>query len=559
MTSGIDSTKPVEGSPTTASVRLNFQTTKQEIEALQIAAQGAPFLSIAGGSMTGPMYLLNDPTDPRMPATKAYVDAMGGTGGGGTGIPEAPADGVLYGRRNGAWLQSAAPADITVAINAARPPDASETVKGLLRIATTAEANAGADNATAITPAKLAARLAAGVAPYLPLAGGTLTGNFVIAPTAPGASAALYLIKPDASGFAYIEGRQGGTSYWQIHLGQPNSGNFVIYRLAGANAGPMLTLEVATTFAVLRGVTFGQWSQTSALPTIFGATVAPTGTDDGLAIQVKRSASPVNGYYGDSAAILLRGPNYSANPNGIEFLTGNMTAGQKLTNIDANGNFISPAAGNFALGVKAALFQGSPDLSAGGALLQCWNSAHRVCFRCDNGNLLSYRVDEANNLQVMVTNNANSFGVVGGNPNPTTWVLYCYDTLFGSSQFQFFADIVSDERVKENVRASKFDALAALRSIQVNAFDYRAGVLPDPDDPSRRYAASVPVELGLLAQDVQAVIPSVVSVRPPVESRQGDDPIPDDVLCINKTELVPYLLRAVQQLADRLDAMGATT
>src|SRR5436305_5308950 len=103
MTSGIDATKPIEGSPTTASVRLNFNTARQEIDALQIAAQGAPFLSLAGGSMTGPMYLLNDPTDPRMPATKAYVDARGTTGGS-TGIPEAPADGVLYGRRSGAWI-----------------------------------------------------------------------------------------------------------------------------------------------------------------------------------------------------------------------------------------------------------------------------------------------------------------------------------------------------------------------------------------------------------------------------------------------------------------------
>jgi hypothetical protein len=103
MTSQIDVTVPVAGTPTTASVRANFQTAANEISALQAATTGGPFLALAGGTMTGPMYLAGDPTDVRMPATKAYVDAHAGSGGG-TGIPEAPTDGALYGRSNGAWF-----------------------------------------------------------------------------------------------------------------------------------------------------------------------------------------------------------------------------------------------------------------------------------------------------------------------------------------------------------------------------------------------------------------------------------------------------------------------
>jgi hypothetical protein len=122
MTSNIDPTVPVSGQPTTASVRQNFQTAATEITALQNATNGSPFLPLAGGNMTGAIYLAGDPTDSRMPATKAYVDTHG-TGGGG-GIPEAPADGTLYGRQNGAWLHAVDTATMNAAISAAVTPDA---------------------------------------------------------------------------------------------------------------------------------------------------------------------------------------------------------------------------------------------------------------------------------------------------------------------------------------------------------------------------------------------------------------------------------------------------
>lgn len=50
--SGIDPTKPIEGAPTTESVRVNFQFARDEIEALQ-----AGKLDVAGGTMTGEIIL----------------------------------------------------------------------------------------------------------------------------------------------------------------------------------------------------------------------------------------------------------------------------------------------------------------------------------------------------------------------------------------------------------------------------------------------------------------------------------------------------------------------
>jgi hypothetical protein len=101
MTSQIDITKPVFGNPTTQSVRDNFTTAANEITTLQQQTSGSPFLPLLGGRMTGAMYLFNDPTDAMMPATKGYVDAHTGSGGG--GIPEAPSDAFTYGRFSGAW------------------------------------------------------------------------------------------------------------------------------------------------------------------------------------------------------------------------------------------------------------------------------------------------------------------------------------------------------------------------------------------------------------------------------------------------------------------------
>jgi hypothetical protein len=72
--SQIDPTIPPEGQPTTADVRANFATAAQEITDLQAAAEGAPFLPLAGGQLGGPLILYNDPGSAREAATKQFVE-----------------------------------------------------------------------------------------------------------------------------------------------------------------------------------------------------------------------------------------------------------------------------------------------------------------------------------------------------------------------------------------------------------------------------------------------------------------------------------------------------
>jgi len=63
----------------------------------------AGYLPLAGGTMTGTLFLPYDPVIPLAAATKQYVDAHAG------GIGEAPTDGQLYSRQSSAWTPTVVP------------------------------------------------------------------------------------------------------------------------------------------------------------------------------------------------------------------------------------------------------------------------------------------------------------------------------------------------------------------------------------------------------------------------------------------------------------------
>jgi hypothetical protein len=69
-------------------------------------------LSLGGGTMTGAIVLAADPAAPLQPATKQYTDAH-------AGIPDAPSDGTLYGRKNAAWV---AASGASIVISDTAPP-----------------------------------------------------------------------------------------------------------------------------------------------------------------------------------------------------------------------------------------------------------------------------------------------------------------------------------------------------------------------------------------------------------------------------------------------------
>jgi hypothetical protein len=79
--------------------------TKQYVDNRIITVNGtfANYLPLAGGTLTGALTLSADPTAALQAATKEYVDSKIG---GQITIPDAPADGTTYGRNNNAWVNT---------------------------------------------------------------------------------------------------------------------------------------------------------------------------------------------------------------------------------------------------------------------------------------------------------------------------------------------------------------------------------------------------------------------------------------------------------------------
>ena len=203
MTSAIDPTVPVAGSPTTASVRANFLTAKNEITALQaataitipvtvanggtgattgpIALSNLGAVPIAGGvNMSGLLVLSGDPTSALGAATKEYVDNYFPVtvGHGGTGA--ATANGALA-NLGGAPLASPA---FTGTPTAPTVPSSDSSTN----IATTSFVHAAITVAIPATPISIAnGGTGATTAPAaltslgaLALNGGTMTGALTL-------------------------------------------------------------------------------------------------------------------------------------------------------------------------------------------------------------------------------------------------------------------------------------------------------------------------------------------------------------------------------------------
>src|SRR5678809_1648375 len=105
MASQIDSSKPIYGTPTTQSVRDNFETARLEITQLQdTRTPNWPYLPMAGGIMTGKITLDADPVANLHAVTKQYVDNIAFSASG--TIPEAAKDGWYYARGGASTPQS---------------------------------------------------------------------------------------------------------------------------------------------------------------------------------------------------------------------------------------------------------------------------------------------------------------------------------------------------------------------------------------------------------------------------------------------------------------------
>lgn len=105
----------------------------------------------------------------------------------------------------------------------------------------------------------------------------------------------------------------------------------------------------------------------------------------------------------------------------------------------------------------------------------------------------------------------------------------------GDGSLKYHIDMASDKRLKENILDSNIAALDKIKQLKMKAFDF--------------ISTGKHEEVGLIAQEVEAVLPSVISKNPEKA---------DDYLHIDYTALVPYLIKAIQELNQKIEKMEKT-
>ena len=105
----------------------------------------------------------------------------------------------------------------------------------------------------------------------------------------------------------------------------------------------------------------------------------------------------------------------------------------------------------------------------------------------------------------------------------------------GSGSVKYWMDQKSDRRLKENITDTAVKALNKINRLRMVAFDFIE---------SKKHE-----EIGLIAQEVETIIPRVISLDP--EN-------PDGYLHIDYTALVPYLIKAIQELNQKIEKMEKT-
>lgn len=105
----------------------------------------------------------------------------------------------------------------------------------------------------------------------------------------------------------------------------------------------------------------------------------------------------------------------------------------------------------------------------------------------------------------------------------------------------------SDAKLKKNIRLSDVDALSAIRKAQLYSFDWKNAELGH-------------VDIGLIANQLQECVPEAVKdgympslVADQEKHAAGSETEKETIKQIDIIKLLPYLIKAIQQLADKAD------
>jgi hypothetical protein len=103
----------------------------------------------------------------------------------------------------------------------------------------------------------------------------------------------------------------------------------------------------------------------------------------------------------------------------------------------------------------------------------------------------------------------------------------------------------SDIRLKENIRPIE-DALTKLDTLSGLQFDYKEA------DESIGYEPFRKSDVGLIAQEVEKVLPDAVSIAPFDKDGDGKSKSGDNYLTLRYERLVPLLVQAIKELSSEV-------
>lgn len=123
----------------------------------------------------------------------------------------------------------------------------------------------------------------------------------------------------------------------------------------------------------------------------------------------------------------------------------------------------------------------------------------------------------------------------GSTPRSTGRNAVVWWSQIGDGTVKYWIDRVSDRRLKRDIVETDVNAIDRINQLRMVAFDF--------------IKTGKHEEIGLIAQEVEAILPSAISKNPEKE---------DDYLHIDYVAIVPYLIKAIQELNQKIEKLEKT-
>ena len=154
--------------------------------------------------------------------------------------------------------------------------------------------------------------------------------------------------------------------------------------------------------------------------------------------------------------------------------------------------------------------------------------------KVDFSNTSSINFYGSNNFYSDVNMNNRDIYGDGGNPRGGRNVVVWWNQV-GDGTVKYYIDKASDKRLKENIAPATINAMDIINKLDMVEFDFIENHKHE--------------EVGLIAQEVEKIIPQAISKNPDNE---------DDFLHIDYTAFVPYLIKAIQELNQKVERLATT-